>query len=1744
MIKTNLDVDDEMLKNIGIMKKPKHKRIKAQINSSSEEEEVHQPAPKKSKKLPQQQRPAQNKHHQQTAAYEEEEEEAEEEAEEEEGGGGDSDNFIVSDSDEENEENRTGVRKKRPKAHTMNDEAQQEAHEIFGINADELGILDESGDDEEDDDDEELIEDEIDEDDVEGQIARAKKKRQIKSKHNMEDIFEPAELERNYLTKLDQKICNVDEPERFILRRTPVTPELNELELDKEAEWVYKQLFEQKRSISKQEHQKLHPSVISKIRDTLRFMRNECLEVPFIAFYRKEYIEADWVEEDHEYRSRQLWKIFEYDEKYCQLKRRKENLVKLLQRMQKYQMTKEEIREMRVIEEADIENVKRVETNEEYFDVYKHFKLYYLNDLDEMRSLESPNERQQQQQQDEEVVEAEVEKELKKKSAHRKDMYYYCRLGGLVQFAKRYGLSAEQFGENLVAEYQKHEIVQWGYEPNHLASEFISQRFDDVEKVILGGRHIMAMQIARDTNVKSFVRDLYMKRAVVQCRPTKKGLKEIDENHQCYAFKYLKEKPVISFENDEYLRIYQAKKDGLVEVRFEVDTEAAIIYANDEVNREVSRGGGGEEDYDAPVVNLQLQTIANMPRQTINETLKNYFQKDEFSYNVQQWNQQRAEVVDEVLNKILYPELEQELETRLVNEAKEFVKKECKKRIKELINVAPYKAEAQHFDDLDQSDEYSCRVFAISYSGDPNEVAVCACVNGNGELDEFIRIRKFLSRGTDPRFAQDRMEKRDDMEKLFKLIVKKRPHVIAIGAENKDALFVIEELKKELEKVEKEKQIGMIGVELVDNDLAKLYASTNLADAEFRDQPPLLKQSIALARQLQDPLLAYAQLCNTDADILLLKYHPLQDLLSKEELLSAIEQEFIDETNLVGVDLNRCVKYPHTAHVLQFVSALGPRKSSHIIKTSKHKLPILTRSFLVTECTLGSKVFVNCAGFIKFDTEALQKENDDSEDIEVFDSMRIHPEAYEWARQMCADALDLDDNNDRSSAVKEILESPGRLDTLELDAFAAELERVGSGKRHITLVDIRREFHNCYEERRVQHRSPNDNEKFHMLTKETVVSFKNGKLVMCRVTSIARRRPTKEQLENAEPIKDENTCTWQCSFCKRGNFSELGQVWTHFDTDDCPGPPVGVRTILDNQVNGFIPLGALSDQIVKNPEDRLKIGQLIYARITKIDVAKFSVELTSRSSDLKDTNGQYRPKRDMFYDNVQENEDAARSEERKRRDEHRQAFTKRVIAHPQFHNIGYQESINMLKEMEIGDSVIRPSSKGIDHLTLTWKVFKDIYQHVDIVEEKKVNQFSLGKRLIIDGEEYEDLDEILARYVHPIGTYSRECINYKYFRPDLDSTKRDQIESVLTSEQKSAPSKIPYAFICDRINPGHFLLSYVIKTKVRHECVKVTPEGFRFRGQLHRTFNNLINWFKKHFNDPIPIAVSRVGTPAATAGAAGGSQRSLTSNSPFITPAAPTPRSLASTPALITPNRSTTTPNRGSLTPYSPTNATTPHLQNFENSSAPMDVDNFRRPNSNFRGGGYNNRGSGGGFSKNSNEDESWDDDTPSTGVAPPQPQPVVNNNRSNNWNRPTPTKSFNNNNDDESWEETSTTTTITTISRPPPPPPSVATSSFNSKTNNNESSWFNNNKPPAVARQSRFAPDYSAPIKQTSTSFSQSKADVDESWDEPTPVQQIKPQQQIRSPYKAPPPPQIQQKKPPPPPVFNKKPTDEESWD
>ena len=136
-------------------------------------------------------------------------------------------------------------------------------------------------------------------------------------------------------------------------------------------------------------------------------------------------------------------------------------------------------------------------------------------------------------------------------------------------------------------------------------------------------------------------------------------------------------------------------------------------------------------------------------------------------------------------------------------------------------------------------------------------------------------------------------------------------------------------------------------------------------------------------------------------------------------------------------------------------------------------------------------------------------------------------------------------------------------------------------------------------------------------------------------------------------------------------------------------------------------------------------------------------------------------------------------------------------------------------------------------------------------EEGKINSFSLGQSLWISHEEFEDLDEIIARHINPMAAHARDILNFKYCK-DTQGGKREVADEILRTEKKAQPSKIHYFLSPSKEFPGKFLLSYLPRTKARHEYVTITPDGFRFRKLNFETLSSLMKWFKEHFRDPIP----------------------------------------------------------------------------------------------------------------------------------------------------------------------------------------------------------------------------------------------------------------------------------------------------
>lgn len=361
---------------------------------------------------------------------------------------------------------------------------------------------------------------------------------------------------------------------------------------------------------------------------------------------------------------------------------------------------------------------------------------------------------------------------------------------------------------------------------------------------------------------------------------------------------------------------------------------------------------------------------------------------------------------------------------------------------------------------------------------------------------------------------------------------------------------------------------------------------------------------------------------------------------------------------------------------------------------------------------------------------------------------------------MAVDALEMDeDEGNPANALEEILAGPAKLHELNLEAFAQELERQGLGKKLNTLYDIRSELHDMYKDFRDAFVEPTPEEIFNMVTKENPQTFYVGKMVMATVTGFAHKKPQGEELDKAAPLRKGEGNSWQCPFCGQDDFPELTEVWNHFDAGTCPGKAVGVKIRLDNSVQGFIPIKNLSDSAVINPEERVQIKQSIYCRIVKINPEKFSIDAICKSSALADEESEWKPRKDDYYDLGAERKDKSQHESERKKTLAKQGYIKRVIVHPNFKNIDFKRAERILDNREKdrsdvgeveysqGDVIIRPSSKGQDHLTVTWKVTDGIHQHLDVLEKNKVNAFSLGQSLMIGNEEFEDLDEIIGKFL-------------------------------------------------------------------------------------------------------------------------------------------------------------------------------------------------------------------------------------------------------------------------------------------------------------------------------------------------------------------------------------------------------------
>ncbi|KAL7489403.1 hypothetical protein ACHAW6_014983 [Cyclotella cf. meneghiniana] len=669
-------------------------------------------------------------------------------------------------------------------------------------------------------------------------------------------------------------------------------------------------------------------------------------------------------------------------------------------------------------------------------------------------------------------------------------------------------------------------------------------------------------------------------------------------------------------------------------------------------------------------------------------------------------------------------------------------------------------------------------------------------------------------------------------------------------------------------------EVWKCSIDIIDDNVAQLFGRSVRGKKEFPDAAVNLKVAIATARWAKDPLceLAYTWSSASDAgvfgtEMLFMNIHPLQRLLPKPLLLRQYERVLCNVTAEVGVDINAACTHDHMHGLLTFVPGLGPRKASNLKQCIARIGGVLSsRKSLLAKRLLGPIVYNNAVAFLRVrETEQLQDQM-----LHPLDDTRCHPDIYHrqnWAVKIAVDALELGETSNTNeeyniTALRDVMQNSreeverlynatkmewerqygatftvglwdpreavpseqwrDKVEELDLETFAEMIENNGNGKWLTHLTMVKWEFRLPYEDPRKPMEPPSGEKLFKLLTGESDVTLCPGKEVTGKVV-------------------------------KNGDF--------------------GSQVKLEGEIPGFIPLRNLSDDHVESAEDIVSVGTIVTAIITEVKMDHVCVDLTLKMEDFKKKSSEWgRPASLPPLDACFDRSAALKIDEEK--DKEREArlqalrltvttkigadpnalekaalrsgkVTRRACAHPAFRNASHNEVDKELREAGeamVGEALIRPSNKSVDSLAIHWMVRPGCVKVIEVLEEDKDTDASIGNRLIIKKEVYGSIDELLGRFIAPMNDRVEEVLHHRKFMDRLE----DEVDSKMAEMKKAQPAGFLY-FICwSECYPGYVSLRFITNKTPRNHTIGISPDGFVWGPKTYSSMDRLINDFKKN----------------------------------------------------------------------------------------------------------------------------------------------------------------------------------------------------------------------------------------------------------------------------------------------------------
>lgn len=1071
----------------------------------------------------------------------------------------------------------------------------------------------------------------------------------------LKDVFEPSQLVERMLTEEDYHIRHTDIPERYQLaRRAFAVEQMTEEELAtnlvQKSRWVSTMMMGSKR---------LEPDHVEPFRELvteiLRLINVDNFEVPFIVQNRKDYLihaqkmpitgAADDALQYEVHATKLLnqqdvWEILDLDLKFRAFAEKRAGVEKTYRSLKEAMGLNDQVLE---------DMVSQAESAEEIQDLQDYLNFQYSAELKDVIATKP-----------------EQMNGLHKRAGNATGVFERARAAQAYNVVRLgFGITADAFAQNVSEPNPRGYTDDPDDRPDDMADQYTDESYPTGSLVLQVAKAMFAEELATSPRMRKLMRRTFFTESYYDCDRTEKGMHKIDEDHPYYEFKYVRQQRLhgVLKKPELFLKMLQAEKEGLVNIRFRLNNEAQFK-------------------------NKLIKTL----------------ESDSYSEVADAWNALRKEVLETAFTKLSKPLIRQ-VKENLRNACENALARACKDDFSRRLDQAPYKPKG------------------VVLGTEPR---VLALTNGRGSAtrDPINWVwaedsTRMLENGKFDDLSLGNVEKGipegADVRKFVELVRRRGPDVIAVSGFSVETRTLYENIKTICERNDlrspeytddyDQPRRDPLEVVMVNDEVARLYHTSERAAFEFPAFAPLTRYCVAIARYLQGPLLEYVSL---GKDITSISLHPSQDLIPQEKLVKQLEIAIIDIVNLVGLRINEAVSDPRLATLLPYICGLGPRKAQYMIQAiNRNGGEVQTRMELLGDPeeskhqAVTSAVFANCASFIIIDFD------DHEPKADYLDSTRIHPEDYELARKVAADGLEMDEEDIKaeqdefgpSGIVRKLVrdDKQDTLDSLMLEMYADQLERMFHQKKRATLETIRAELKDPSAELRPEFNMMTSSEMFTMMTGETKDTLTEEMIV---------------------PVAIKRTFV---------DHIEVGL--------DC-----GIEgTITETEYPSGIGLGGTEARNVYTK------GQIVRAMVMTLDRRRLTAQLSLKEDRLRRSYRKDYDREPGEWDDLQEEQDNRLTIKRK---EEVNGRAQRVIKHPLFNPMTSGQAEEFLGPQSRGDCVIRQSSKGNDHLVVTWKVSDNLYQHIDVLELDKENEFSVGRTLKIEGKySYTDLDELIENHV-------------------------------------------------------------------------------------------------------------------------------------------------------------------------------------------------------------------------------------------------------------------------------------------------------------------------------------------------------------------------------------------------------------